>query len=96
MTFKPNRRARRALGIERQQTVEEYFFERGGDGVIRPRRDLVRRDELWGVLEWYHRRVTRENVWYKVLWRWLKGAALTRIDPFRLWPLRKAEKELER
>jgi hypothetical protein len=68
--------------------VRDYFFEtkQGEDDsmVLVPRKDLVRRDEMWGAFEWYHRTVTKQNRWYRKLWRALRGALLVDINPFRL------------
>lgn len=65
-------------------SVQEFFFRRLPDGTLELRKDTVNRAELWGALEWYHRKVTQQNRWYRQLWRALKGAALININPFKL------------
>lgn len=74
---------------KRHTTVIDYFFDRkavatpnGTAIVLEKRRDVVRRDELWGALEWYDRRVRKENRWWRRLYRWLTKGSPKRINPF--------------
>lgn len=69
---------------ERQDDgVLGYFFHVDDEGrPMRPRKDLVQRDELWAALDWYHRRVTEGNRWYRRLWRAVKQSPVVRFDPF--------------
>ena len=69
------------------ESVGEYFFERGDPR--RPRRELVRRDELYQVLEWYHEHAIRRNRWHRRLWRALRRLPVGRLDPFAWIRLRR-------
>lgn len=73
----PNRRMRRALGVEGPVSVRDFFFRPGTDEL---RTDLVTRKDLFWALDWYH----RSNRWYRVLWRWLRGSAVVAVRPLAL------------
>lgn len=83
-----------AKRLDPDVTLMDYFFKKkksGNDIILEARTDLVRRDELWAMFNWYERKVRQQNVWWRVLWRALKGAALVRIDPFA-WAHSKRER----
>lgn len=58
----------------------EFFFE-GGD-PMKPRGDMVTRDELWRVLEWYTHQILERNTWRRRLWRSLRRWPAETFDPF--------------
>jgi len=63
---------------KKDETVMEYFFE-GGD-VEKPRRGTVSRQELFAVLDWYHRRVlAKQSVWSRIK-QWFSNTP--RVSPF--------------
>jgi hypothetical protein len=76
------RREYRRFRPPEDESIAEFFFENGDPR--RPRRELVRRDELWGALMWFERRIIRENRWWWRLWRTLRRFPVTRLSP-RLW-----------
>jgi aromatic ring-cleaving dioxygenase len=77
------RKVQRKVAKRVPPSLEAYFFDRElKDGARVLRKELVRRDELWGILEWHSRRVAHANAWYRVLWRSLKGAAVGVVNPF--------------
>lgn len=80
---------RRKRVPDQPETILEYFFEAGNP--TKPRRALVRRDELWQVLEWYQRRVAEHNRWHNRLWRLLRRWPSSRLNPFTWIRLRQAE-----
>lgn len=91
-----NRQAKRAAerraeeqAARPQPTVMDYFFDkktvatpRGTATILEPRKDVVRRDELWGTMEWFFKRIERENRLHRRLLRWLTKGSPKRINPF--------------
>lgn len=76
-------------------TVLGYFFHLDSEGrPVKGRKDMVTREELWGALDWYHRRVTEGNRWHRRLWRALKQSQVVRFDPFRFVELVRRRKEV--
>ena len=69
------------------ESVGEYFFERGDPR--RPRRELVRRDELYQVLEWYHEHAIRRNRWWHRFARAVRRRSFTELNPFAWIRLRR-------
>lgn len=86
---------RRRPHADNDKSVLHYFFLNGNP--THPRTDPVRRDELWGALEWFQRRVIRENRWYRRLWRSLRTRLPTsRLNPFVWIRMQQEEKPDER
>lgn len=73
---------RRTRDSKKADGLMEFFFV--DEDPSQPRKDLVSRDELWRVLEWYHNQVVRQNTLPRMLWRWLRRWPSPVIDPFAM------------
>lgn len=83
----PKSKTPRSYRPPEREPVMQFFFE--GGNPRRPRREVVRRDELYQVLEWYHEHAIRRNRWHRRLWRALRRLPVGRLDPFAWIRLRR-------
>ena len=86
---KPKPKTPRSYRPPERESVGDYFFERGDPR--RPRREVVRRDELFQVLEWYHEHVIKANRWWRQLGRAIRRRSFLRLDPFAWIRMRRRE-----
>lgn len=85
----PKSKTPRSYRPPEREPVMQFFFE--GGNPRRPRREVVRRDELYQVLEWYHEHVIKANRWWHQLGRAIRRRSFLRLDPFAWIRMRRRE-----
>lgn len=85
----PKSKTPRSYRPPEREPVMQFFFEHGNPR--RPRREVVRRDELYQVLEWYHEHAIRRNRWWRQLGRAIRRRSFLRLDPFAWIRMRRRE-----